>query len=71
MYAFDNLKSKFGKLNLRLKTFENMKNELMNYLLNSNIQKAKDELELMKVKFGKNSLYKKELQNLKKLIRKN
>jgi len=25
----------------------------------------------MKVKFGKNSLYKKELQNLKKLIRKN
>jgi hypothetical protein len=71
VYAFDNLKSKFGKLKLRLKTFENMKNELMNYLLNSNIQKAKDELELMKVKFGKNSLYKKELQNLKKLIRKN
>ena len=35
-----------------------------------NLNKAK-QLELMKVKFGKNSLYKKELQNLKKLIRKN
>ena len=35
-----------------------------------NLNKAK-QLELMKVKFGKNSLYKKELQILKKLIRKN
>lgn len=70
VYAFNNLKSKFGKLKSRLKTFDNMKNDVMNYLLNSNINKANKTFKLMQIKFGNDSKFKKQLQELKRSIRK-
>ena len=69
VYAFENLKSKLEKLKSRLRTFENMKNEVLNFLLNANKERAKAEFELMQIKFGKNTKYKKDLQDLKKIIR--
>lgn len=71
VYAYNNLKSNFGKLKSKIKTFEYMKNELMNFLLNSNIDKAEEIYFEMKTKFGNEKKFKKGLSELKKKIRKN
>lgn len=71
VYAFNNLKSKLGNLKSRLKTFDNMEDKVLNYLLNFNKIKANEEYKSMLIKFGDNPAYREKLKDLRKRIRKN
>lgn len=70
VYAFNSLKSKFNLLNSKIKSFDNLKNGIMNYILNFNYERAMVEYRILKAKFGKEDRYKNQIRELRKLIRK-
>ncbi len=70
VYAFNSLKSKFNLLNSKIKNFDNLKNEIMNYILNFNYDRAMVEFRILKAKFGKEDRYKDQIRELRRLIRK-
>mgnify|MGYP001213721001 CR=1 FL=1 len=69
VYAFNSLKSKFSLLNSKIKSFDNLRNEIMNYILNSNYERAMIEYKVINAKFGKEDRYKDQIKELRKLIR--
>jgi len=62
---------KFKSLLSKLKTFDNLKSELLNYLINGNVKSAQNIYKSIIVKFRNNPNYSIKIKALKKNLKKN